>query len=47
MNNIATIIVFGIMCILGGGSSLYVLISLPVVLIQKIIGKIRFGEPIM
>lgn len=39
MNDIATTIIFVIMCILGGGASLYILISLPVVLIMKLFSK--------
>ena len=43
MNQIATIIVLVIMGILGGCSTLYLLIAAPVVLIQKIYRKIRYG----
>lgn len=43
MNQIATIIVLVIMGILGGCSTLYLLIAAPVVLIQKIYRKIKYG----
>lgn len=43
MNNVATIILFVMMAIMGGVSSLYLVISLPVVIIWKIYRKIRYG----
>lgn len=43
MNNVVTIISFVTMAIMGGVSSLYLVISLPVVIIWKIYRKIRYG----
>lgn len=43
MSNIFTIIIMVIMAVLGGFSSLYVLISLPATVIWKIYRKIRYG----
>ena len=43
MNNVVTIISFVTMAIMGGVSSLYLVISLSVVIIWKIYRKIRYG----
>ena len=46
MNQIFSYIIFGIMAIMGGGSSLYIVISLPAVIIWKICRKIKYGYKI-
>lgn len=46
MNQIFFYIVFGIMAIMGGGSSLFIVISLPEVIIWKICRKIKYGYKI-
>ena len=46
MSNIFTIAALVIMGVLGGFSSLYVLISLPALVIWKIYRKIRYGYKI-
>lgn len=47
MSNIAIYIMIFFMCVCGGLSTLYVAISLPVVIIWKIYRKIKFGEKII
>ena len=46
MNQILSYIVFGIMAVMGGGSSLIMVISLPVVILWKFYRKIRYGYKI-
>ena len=46
MNQIFSYIVFGIMAIMGGGTSLFLVISLPAVIIWKIYRKIKYGYKI-
>ncbi len=46
MNQIFSYIIFGIMAIMGGGSSLFIVISLPAVIIWKICRKIKYGYKI-
>lgn len=43
MKDIFTYIVVAFMGIVGGGASLYILLSLPVMLIWKLHRKIRYG----
>ena len=43
MNQIGTIIMLVVMSVLGGGSTLFLLLSLPAVLIWKIYRKVRYG----
>jgi hypothetical protein len=43
MKNIFTYIVVVLMGIMGGGASIYILVSLPVMLIWKISRKNRYG----
>lgn len=43
MGDITSVILVGIMIILGGIPSIYILISLPVILGQKIYRKIKYG----
>ena len=47
MNQIGSMFLVGTMGILGGIPTLYILISLPVILVQKIFGKIKYdtGNP--
>lgn len=42
MNQIFSYIIFGVMAIMGGGTSLFLVISLPVVLIWKMYRKIKY-----
>ena len=44
MNQIGSMFLVGTMGILGGIPTLYILISLPVILAQKIFGKIKYGK---
>ena len=44
MNQIGSMFLVGTMGILGGIPTLYILISLPVILVQKIFGKIKYGK---
>ena len=46
MNQILTYIIFGIMAVMGGGTSLFLVISLPTVIIWKIYRKIKYGYKI-
>lgn len=46
MNQVFSYIIFGIMVIMGGGTSLFLVISLPVIIIWKIYRKIRYGYKI-
>ena len=43
MNQLFFYILFGFMVIMGGGTSLYLVISLPAVIIWKIWRKIKYG----
>lgn len=43
MNQIVGWIIFALMAVLGGGASLFLVVSLPVVIIWKIYRKIRYG----
>ena len=47
MGNIFTYIILGLMVICGGLSSMYVIISIPVVLVWKFFRKAKYGENIM
>ena len=47
MNNFITYIFIIFMVIVGGLSTIYVVFSLPVVLVYKIFRKIKFGEKIL
>lgn len=46
MKDIITYIFIGFMVIIGGGTSLYLVISLPAVIVWKIYRKIRYGYKI-
>ena len=46
MNQIFSYILFGIMAIMGGGTSLFLVVSLPAVIIWKIYRKIKYGYKI-
>lgn len=46
MNQVFSMIAFVIMAIVGGGTTLYLLISFPAVIIWKIYRKIKFGYKI-
>ena len=46
MKQIFSYLFFGIMPIMGGGTSLFLVISLPAVIIWKIYLKIRYGYKI-
>ena len=47
MGNIFTYIILGLMVICGGLSSLYVIISIPVVIVWIFFRKVKYGENIM
>ena len=47
MSNIIMYILIIFMAIVGGLSTIYVVFSLPVVLVYKIFRKIKFGEKIL
>ena len=44
MENIIGFIMVALMVVLGGVPSVYILVSLPVILCQKIWGKIKYGK---
>lgn len=44
MGDITSIILVAIMVVLGGVPSLYILISMPVILAGKIYRKVKFGK---
>lgn len=44
MGNIISVIMVILMALLGGVPTIYIMVSLPVVLCQKIYGKIRYGK---
>lgn len=43
MNQIFLYVMFGVMAIMGGGTSLFLVISLPAVIIWKIYRKFKYG----
>ena len=43
MTNILLYIMIGIMALIGGGSSIFLVIALPAVIIWKIYRKIKYG----
>ena len=47
MSNIPIYMIIAVMALLGGGSTVYVVCSLPVVIIYKIYRKVKFGERIL
>lgn len=47
MSNTLVLLIFIPMAILGAGSSVFMVASLPVILIHKIFRRIRYGEGIM
>lgn len=44
MENMVSLLMVGIMVLLGGIPSVYILVSMPVILAQKIYGKIKYGK---
>lgn len=44
MGNIGIMILVFIMGLLGGLSSLYILIMLPTIIVRKIYGKVKYGK---
>ena len=46
MSQLIMMLVFVLMCVLGGLSSLYVVIALPVMIIWKVYRKLRYGDSI-
>ena len=46
MKQIFSYLIFGIMAIMGGGTSLFLVISLPALIVWKIHRKIRYGYKI-
>ena len=47
MNNPFIYLIIIFMAVLGGGSTIYVVLALPVTIIYKIYRKIKFNESIM
>ena len=47
MKNIPVYILIAFMTLLGGGSTIYVVVSMPIVIISKIYRKIKLGEKIL
>ncbi|MBO6133295.1 MAG: hypothetical protein J6P05_03060 [Lachnospiraceae bacterium] len=43
MNQIILYVIFGIMAIMGGGSSLFMVVALPAVIIWKIYRHFKYG----
>ena len=43
MYRVFIMILFGFMAILGGGSSIYMLVSIPAIIIWKIYRKVKYG----
>ena len=43
MSNVFTMILVGLMGLIGGLSSIYLLVSIPAIIIWKIYRKIRYG----
>ena len=46
MKQILSYIIFAIFAVMGGSTSLFLIISLPAVIIQKIYRRIRYGTKI-
>ena len=44
MGNIGTMILVALMVLVGGASSLYILVTMPVIIARKIYGKIKYGK---
>ena len=46
MNQVFLYIVFGLMAVMGGGSSLYLVVSMPAIIIWKIYRHFKYGYKI-
>ncbi len=44
MENFISVVMVVLMAVLGGGPTVYLVLSLPVVIFQKIYGKIKYGK---
>lgn len=44
MGDLFSILMVGIMVLLGGVPSVYILVSMPVILAEKIYGKVKYGK---
>lgn len=44
MEDIFSVVMVGLMVLLGGVPSIYILISMPVILAEKIYGKVKYGK---
>ena len=44
MENILGMIMVVLMVLLGGVPTIYIVVSLPVILCQKIVGKVKYGK---
>ena len=44
MGDIANVILVGLMVLLGGIPSIYILVSMPIILAEKFYGKIKYGK---
>ena len=45
--NILTYVMFAFMCIVGGGSTVYLVIAMPTIIIWKLYRKFRYHENLM
>ncbi|MCI9659591.1 MAG: hypothetical protein HFI14_13415 [Lachnospiraceae bacterium] len=44
MEDIFSVVMVGLMVLLGGVPSIYILVSMPVILAEKIYGKVKYGK---
>ncbi len=44
MSNVFVLIIFALMALMGGGSTIYVVLALPATIIYKIFRKVKYGE---
>lgn len=44
MEGIFSVVMVGLMVLLGGVPSIYILVSMPVILAEKIYGKVKYGK---
>ena len=44
MGNIGIMILVALMVLAGGAASLYILITMPIIIVRKIYGKVKYGK---
>lgn len=44
MEDIFSVVMVGLMVLLGGVPSIYILVSMPLILAEKIYGKVKYGK---